>query len=210
MNIVFKYLLVLILLPILGFSQRDTLGKVKYTSDYVFNDGIYKSFQEFKNDNPSITKIIVKKPTPLANPNFTILNYKCADSSKTTGNCEMKNCWGYCYRGDVYISHLYNSYFFKLMVIGSVCHFAGIAVKGNSTHLADIDEGFGAANKYQQFFLDFDTGEVLPFNYKNFSVFLQNHDDALYQQLEKESGKKKKIFSYLLKYNSKHPIWFKS
>jgi len=210
MNNVFKYILVFLLFPAFCFSQTDTIGKVKYTDDFVFNDGIYKSFLEFKNDNPSITKINVVKPTPLADPNFTMLYYKCPDSVKTTGDCQMKNCWGYCYRGDVYISHLYNSYFFKLMVIGSVCHFAGLAVKGTSTPMSDVVEGFGAANKYQQFFLDFETGEVLPFTYKYFSVFLQKHDDALYQHLEKESGKKKKIFSYLLKYNSKHPIWFKS
>lgn len=210
MNRVTKYLLTFVLIPVMGFSQSDTIGKIKYTSDYVFNDGIYKTFTEFKNDNPSITKLIVNKPTPLADPNFTILNYKCSDSSKSNGECEMKDCWGYCYRGDVYISHLYHAYFFKLMVIGSVCHFAGLAVSGNSTPMSDIHEGFGAANKYQQFYLDFNTGEVLPFTFKNFSVFLQKHDDVLYQQLLKEKKKKKVIFHYLLKYNAKHPIWFKS
>ncbi|MGD0711883.1 MAG: hypothetical protein ABR968_11975 [Bacteroidales bacterium] len=210
MNIFHKYILVFLLFPLFSFSQSDTTGKVKYTGDYLFNEGIYKSFLEFKTDNPSITKFTVKKPTPLADPNFTILNYQCPDSSTANGECEMKNCWGYCYRGEIYISHLYHSYFFKLLVIGSVCHFAGLAVTGSSTPMSDIHEGFGAANKYQQFFFDFDTGEMLPFNYKYFSAFLQQHDNALSQQLENESNKRKVIFKYLLKYNAKHPIWFKS
>jgi hypothetical protein len=205
----FKYLFIFLLFPLYTFPQNDTIGKVKYTNDFVFNDGIYKTFQEFKDDNPSITKFTVKKPMPLADPNYTVLNYACNDSSKARTNCEMKNCWGYCYHGDVYISHLYNSYFFKLMVIGSVCHFAGLSVTGTLNPMNDISVGFGMDNKYQQYFLNFETGEVLPFNYKNFSNFLQIHDALLYQQLMKEGRKKKKIFNYLLKYNTKHPVYFK-
>lgn len=197
------------MLPLFSLSQ-DTTGKIKYTNDFVFNDGIYKSFQDFKNDNPSITKFTVKKPMPLADPNYTVLNYTCKDSSKSTDNCEMKNCWGYCYRSSVYISYIYKSYFFKLMVIGAVCHFAGLSVTGDLNPMNDISIGFAADNKYRQYFLDFETGEVLDFDFKNFSTFLMTHDDELYQQLMKESKKKKKIFSYLLKYNAKHPIYFKS
>jgi hypothetical protein len=195
------------LIPVTALmAQTDTTGKVKYTSDYVFDEGIYLTFDQFKADSPAVREFFVKKPAPYSDPNYTLIEYVCKDSVKTPGNCVLSECWGYSYRGDVYIAHEYYAYYFKLMVIGSVCHFVGLSGIGATGN--DIMTGFGGDNEYKQFFLDFETGDVQLFNYKYFSEFLKSHDDALYQELLKQKKKKKLIFKYLLKYNEKHPIYF--
>jgi len=210
MNHFFKYIIILILIPGFSFSQYDTIGKVKYTKDFIFNDGVYKTFSEFKADSPSIKTFFVKNPSPYADPNYTILEYVCPDTVKSSANCELKDVWGYAYRGDVYIAHSYYAYYFKLMVVGSLCHFVGLAGFGSYVPANDVMIGFGADNSFQQYMLDFETGEIVMFNYKNFSVFLKSHDIELYNELMKQKKKKKIIFKYLLKYNERHPVWFKN
>lgn len=202
----FLCILIFCIVVSITFAQSDTLGKVKYTSDFVFDEGIYLTFDQFKADSPSIKKFFIKKPAPYSDPNYTVVEYVCNDSVKTPGNCEIKDCWGYSYRGDVYISHAYYAYYFKLMVIGSVCHFVGLSGIGSTA--TDIMTGFGGDNEYKQFFLDFETGDVQLFSYKYFSSFLKTHDDVLFQELLKQKKKKKLIFKYLLKYNEKHPVYF--
>lgn len=206
MNIFLKCCSFFFLLPGISFSQTDTAGKVKYTSDYVFNEGIYLTYDQFKTDNPAFKTFFIKKPAPYSDINYIIIEYVCNDSVKTPGNCAIKECWGYSYKGDVYISHEYYAYYFKLMVIGSVCHFVGLSGVGSTAN--DIMTGFGGDNEYKQFFLDFETGDVQLFSYKYFSDFLKTHDDELYQELIKQKKKRKIIFKYLLKYNEKHPIYF--
>lgn len=200
------YFLSCILLPCTGFPQTDTAGKVRYTSDYIFNDGIYLTYQQFKADSPAITEFTIKKPSPYTDPNYTEIEYVCPDSIKTPGKCSIKDCWGYAYHGDIYIAHDYYAYYFKLMVVGAVCHFVGLAGVGSTAN--DIITGFGGDNEYKQFFLDFETGDVQLFNFKYFSAFLKTHDEALYLELIKQKHRRKLIFKYLLKYNEKHPIYF--
>jgi hypothetical protein len=202
-----RYISILIFYVIFSdtYAQTDTIGKTKYTSDYTFAEGIYLTFDQFKADNPAIKTFFLKKPVPYSDPNYTVIEYICDDSIKTPGKCEIMDCWGYSYRGDVYISHSYYAYYFKLMVVGSVCHFVGLSGVGSTA--TDIMTGFGGDNEFKQFFLDFETGDVQLFNYKYFSAFLKTHDDALYQELIKQKKRKKLIFKYLLKYNEKHPIY---
>ncbi len=209
MKIFFKYIFVFILLPLFSSSQTDTIGKVKYTTGFVFNDGIYKTFQEFKNNNPSIKKFTAKKSSPYSNPDYILLAYECPDSLKAHDNCQLKDVWGYTYHGDVYIAHSYYSYYFKLMVIGSVCHFVGLSSSIGVNPYNNLTIGLESDESYQQFMLDFETGKINEFNYKIFSAFLKTHDDVLYKELKKQKKKKKIIFKYLLKYNESHPIWFK-
>jgi hypothetical protein len=196
-------------LPFMAFAQTDTVGKVKYTSDFIFNDGVYKTFQEFKNDSPSVVKFVIKKPFPYSDPNYIQLEYVKHDSSGNKDSSDVKDVWGYCNKGTVYISHSYYSYYFKLMVIGALCHFSGLTGYDTGINANQMTLGLSTDSDYQQFMLDFETGEIQVFNYKKFSAFLKSHDNELYSQLMKQKKKRKIIFSYLLKYNERHPIWFK-
>ena len=208
MKLISKYILFFILLPVFSLSQTtDTIGKVKYTKDFVFNDGIYRTFQEFKDDNPSITNFSVRTPSLNSNPNFKLIEITKIDSIKNIDNSVFKNMWGYSYHGEVYITHNCYSYYYKFIIIGALSFFVGVS--GSLIPANDVMVGYGADNKYEKFMLDFETGDVKIFNYKNFSAFLKAHDEELYNELMKQKKKKKIISKYLLKYNQRHPIWFK-
>lgn len=197
------------LFPVVGFAQTDSVGKVKYNGEFEFTDGIYLSFEEFASNNPSIKEFHIKKPTPIADPLNILLEYRCPDSIKTLDNCDISDCWGYAYKGSVYIAHSYYAYYFKVQVIGAVCHFTGLSGVGIQPPINnDVVSGFGADNDYKQFMIDFKTGEINVFNYRNFSSFLEINDNELYLELSQKKRKKKFIFQYLLKYNEKHPIYF--
>lgn len=205
---IFLYIFVF-LLPLVSNAQVDSAGKVKYNGEFEFTDGIYLTFNEFVSNNPSIKEFYIKKPTPIADPLNIELEYKCTDSVKTNKNCAITDCWGYSYKGNVYIAHSYYAYYFKVQVIGALCHFTGLSGVGIQTPVNnDVISGFGADNEYRQFMIDFKTGEINVFNYKNFSTFLKENDNELYVELSQKKRKKKFIFQYLLKYNERHPIYF--
>jgi len=61
-NIVRKLFLVILLFRY--FSVLAQTDSVKYTEDFVFKDGIYITFQDFKNNNPPLTPENFKKYNP--------------------------------------------------------------------------------------------------------------------------------------------------
>ncbi len=190
-------------------AQIDSSKWIKYNGEFEFTDGIYLSYNEFVLNNPSIKEFYIKKPTPLSDPLNIELEYKCPDTVKCPGNSAVTDCWGYAYKGNVYIAHSYYAYYFKVQVIGALCHFTGLTGVGIQPPLNnDVISGFGADNDYKQFMINFKTGEISVFNYKNFTAFLEVNDNELFQELSLKKKKKKLIFQYLLKYNEKHPIYF--
>ncbi|NTW32639.1 MAG: hypothetical protein HGB12_08455 [Bacteroidetes bacterium] len=206
MHIIRLYTSILLLLSLPGFSQNDSVKTIKYNRDFVFNDGVYKTFQEFKNNSPSIKKFSVKKASPLSDPNYTLIEYSDTIADKN----KLKDCWGYCYHGNVYIAHPYYAYYFKLMVIGSLCHYYGISeILSSNAFGNNMVTGISFDKDYGQFMLDFKTGITQIFNYKTFLNFIKTNDDELYQELIVQKKKRQIIYMYLLKYNERHPIWFK-
>jgi len=191
------------------FAQTDTTGKVRYSMNYVFKDGVYLTFDEFKNNAPSITDFTVNKIGQLSSSNNVFLEYPCKDSASKGKNCNIDDCWGYCKKGTVYISHAYEGFFFKLMVIGAACHFVALSGFDQPHQMSEPFAQYGAGNDYIQYFLDFDSGEVIPFTYKKFVAFLKVKDEALYHDLSIiKKNRRKLIFLFLLKYNEKHPVYF--
>lgn len=198
------------LFPLGTWAQVDSSGMVQYSKDFAFKDGIYLSFDEFKQNNPSITNFVIKKNLSMADPNYAKLEYTCPDSVSGQHNCEIKDCWGYCYKGDVYIAHAYLAYYYRLMIIGSLCHYAGLSSATGEYSTGTNLVGVRTEKEFQQFFLDMETGKTYFFNYKNFANFLKERDVDLYETLMKQKRKRKLIFQYLLKYNEKHPVSFPS
>jgi hypothetical protein len=191
------------------FAQTDTTGKVRYTHNYIFKDGIYLTFDEFKNNAPSITDFTIVKSGQLSSSNDVILEYPCRDSVSKGKKCEMEDCWGYCNKGTVYISHKSTGLYFKVMVVGAVCHFVALSGFDQSQQMNSTFTQYGAGNDYVQYFLDFDSGIATPFTYKKFVAFLKVKDTDLYKNLSIiKKNRRKLIFLFLLKYNEKHPIYF--
>mgnify|MGYP007068279383 CR=1 FL=1 len=205
-------LAILIICPLFSrlSAQNDTTF-VKYSRDFKFNDGIYQSFKEFKNNKPSLPDFEVIKDKIYGEEGSIILRYPCPDSIGSKKTCTLDKCFGYCKNGILYFSQGYTGYFYRMFIVGALSHFMAYN-KDDMQHDLFMSPQpvayVGPSNDYTEYLLDFNTGTTFLFNYKDFSDFLKAHDEELYQELQKTRQKRKMIHHFLLKYNEKHTISF--
>jgi len=208
----FRILLVLLFpffMPAILHAQNDS-ALVKYTRDFKLKDGIYQTFKEFKNNKPSLPEFEVIKDKIYGEDGSIILRYPCPDSIGSKKTCEIEDCFGFCKNGVLYLSQGYSGYFYRMFIVGALSHFIAFNRYGMpDMYLSPEPLAYvGTTNDYSEFLLDFETGNTIHFNYKDFSDFLKAHDEELYQELQKTKQKRKMIHHFLLKYNDRHPIYF--
>lgn len=207
-----KWLIYLIFfLSVFTSAQTQEGSKlVKYDKNFVFDEGIYMNVNEFRNNSPSITEFNIVKHSQFNGK--TELQFNCFDSvSSRFEICIAQNCWGYTTNNSVYIAQSIDGYFFRLQMIGSLIHFYDMNRYSRSVY--DDSFGYPTTNvqhgtESREFIIDMESGKRIEFNYKNFSAFLKEKDQELYQELESSKKKRKMIYYYLIKYNEKHPIYF--
>ncbi len=191
-------------------AQTDTTGKIRYSRDFKFKDGVYVSFEDFKNNQPSYSIFRINN-TSKSSGNLRIeVACKKSDDGKW---CSIDKFWGYCSKGNVYIYQGYASYFFRLQIIGALIHYIGF--EGFNYNYYDRNFNYydyymptTAVPNFSEFFLDFETGESYVFSYRIFRDFLKAKDEELYKELMNTKKKRKIYTHFLMKYNKKHPIYF--
>lgn len=191
------------------FGQQDSLGLVKYNSDFHFKDGVYANFNEWKNNEPRLRNFEVVKTNSFgARDEFEIF-YSCLDTAGSPNTCKVNNCFGYVKNGSLYFSQGFYGTYFRVFIIGGLTHF--LAFNGyedqNVFYSSDPSGFLGSANDYKEYVLDFYTGEAFLFTYKNFVSFLKERDTELCEQLLASKNKRQMIHHFMLKYNERHPIY---
>lgn len=205
----FLNILLFFSLPYFLFSQSDA-QMIKYTRDFKFNDGIYQSFKEFKNNQPSLPEFYMAKDNNFIQEGNVILRYPCPDSIGSKKTCVIENCFGFSKNGILYFSQGYSGYYYRMFIVGALSHFIAF----NKFGAPDLFVSFepfvlsSGSNDYTEYLLDFETGKTFRFGYAEFAEFLESHDKELYEELQKTKQKRKMIHHFLLKYNEKHPIYF--
>ncbi len=199
------------LLPTAYYAQKDSLP---YSKDFTITEGIYLSYQDFRNNQP------VPKDRIISNYNRNDMNFIADVLAKdefqykdSTGKEHKMNCrsvWGFCNNRTVFIYH--KNSFNRVPIIGNICHFTAYvytyATHGNpyydNTMLNTIPD-------LRSFMLDTKTGMVMEFLPASLETVLKR-DDTLYKQYMALSKRKKRdsCFLYLRKYNEKHPLMFPS
>jgi hypothetical protein len=137
------------------------------------------------------------------------LTYNCTADDGSRNTCTLDNCFAYVKENKLYFSQGFYGYYFRVFIVGSLTHFMAYSsfdidrdyYYGNMTGLMSSD------NDFQEYLLDFETGQAFRFTYKIFSEFLKTRDAELYQQLMESKRKRKMIHHFLLKYNEKHPAY---
>lgn len=203
----------LFILHLTCFGQQKA---IEYTKDFSFREGIYRSFQDFKNNNPIPPSKIVFNSNKndkdflkyvLGKSTFTYV-----DSTGKEQELKTNDAWGYCSNRTVYINH--GTDFNRINIIGSICHFvATVPMKVGVSDPFFYNDPFGQPEQYayisNQYIIDFESGKVMEFIVGNMETLLQK-DEALYKEFTSLKKKKKRdmIFVYLRKFNEKHPIYF--
>lgn len=192
-----------------AFSQQKV---VQYSKDFLFRDGVYLTFQDFKNNNPILpSKIIFNSNKDDNNFLKYVLNkttFTYLDGLGKEVVHKTEETWGYCSNGTVYINH--GTDFNRVNIIGSICHFvATVPVKVGFSDPFYNNQPFDDRQQYayvtEQQVIDLESGKVMPFDVVNMETLL-SRDESLFEEFGALSKKKKRdmVFLYLRKYNEKH------
>jgi len=203
--------LIILVIGLLYYSNiYSQIDSIQYTADFKFTTGIYRTYEEFKSNTPSIREKAIITDNPITQ--FVIGNISTAhkisyiDSSGNAQKLKRKEVWGFCSNGAVYI--LFNNKFHRIFKIGAITHF----IESSNTIFYNRRFQINKPVRTVQYLLDYETGEVSSFFLDNFLLLLKR-DEALHKEfllLKKKSKKKKQMFIYLTKFNERNPIYIKN
>lgn len=218
-----RYLILILFLPVLCFSQNinnDKL-KTKYDIDFQFNDGIYLNYNQFKNNNPiPFTNLIV--PFDIYSSDF-LMNFNKLEQISVIDNLgnpkdiEKKSVWGLAWQGVPYIN--WNKEINRIPIIGSVCHFVATKTTYSTNYYSPYNNPYRyyhtpgtyttETKELKQYMIDTETGRVIEYTVDNLEIILMRKP-ALYEEYNSLSKRKKKkqMFIYLRKYNKANPLYF--
>jgi len=201
-------------------AQTDSIvvrTSIKYSAEFRFKDGVYLTFEHFKNNNPiPYRNIIIPKI-----PDMTLLSdYLLSTDSILFSDVDGKKyriaaneIWGYSKNGFPQI--LYNGEFNRIPILGAISHFVA-----NKTIIVDRYQDpysyrYGTTTRSQiqntelyEYLLDFETGKVAEFGEKSVEVILMRTPELYDEFNELSKSKKRKLkYVYLRKYNDLNPIF---
>jgi hypothetical protein len=220
---------------VLGQGQ-DQVGKIKYTPDFKFKDGIYLNFDQVKANSP------IPKAKLLTSADYNDREFfnKVFESGKiyfydeigVRQVIEKSNIWGFARNGVLYV--LIQDNFNRITFVGNICHFVADVTTydtgyNNYSPYGYYDPyspyGYGgyspygsyyspyqqqgrARNELKQYIFDFETGKVLEFTIDNVQILLMK-DPEVYDEYVQLPRKKKKelMFVYIRKFNEKNPLY---
>lgn len=206
------------------FSQVDSTRLVKYSPDFRFKEGIYTSFEQVKSNQP-IPKSRILTDVSYDDPYFfdRIMEKKKLyyyDNYGIKQEIRNSNIWGYSRNGVLYIGM--NEGFYRITIIGSICHFVANLTTYNSNYqyypyysYYDYYNPYSyrrtprTTTEMRQYIMDFSTGKVMEYDVSSVEVLLMK-DPELHDEFVSLRKKKKKQFKflYIRKFNERNPLYF--
>lgn len=210
------YLIVLnILLQLSSFSQNDTIGKIQYSTSYIFNDGIYISFEQVLLNKPLSFERITngnKNDVNWYDNLFKSQKINFLDDFGIQQTISTKQIWGYCRNNALFIN--YNNDFFRIPYIGKLSHFVGTQTVRNDF---GYDPYYGnnpgmmpayETNHVVQNIIDFESGKIYPFTLETVQAFISKDSELVIEfNLLKKNKKKQMLFLYIRRYNERNPLY---
>ncbi|MFI5218564.1 MAG: hypothetical protein ACHQNT_03665 [Bacteroidia bacterium] len=171
-------------------------------------DGVYFTFDDVKKNKPNLLHENLFKS--YYDTIFTIshwsntmnLYYKNEEGKRIS--LSRDSIWGYCENGIPYIC--IGGYFHKVNTLGSISVFTEFyPVLRDPMPIVVTDVKGSAVDRL----LDFENGRIGDYDLDNFNFILMR-DEPLFKEfnsIKKLKSKKKKMYSYLEKYNERHPLF---
>ncbi len=200
-------------------SQKDSL---QYTRDFVFNEGIYITYSDFRMNKP-ISKNVLESKEDKSQLDF--IGKVVQNSEYITFNfgghlhkVKTDSIWGFAQNNTIFIN--YDKKMFRVPVFGNISQFiASVEVINNfaGTSMSPYYYNYGVtatgmptkSREVKQFVLDFYSGQIMDYNLTNITEILKR-DEKLYKEfMALSKGKRKKQMGMFLRnYNNTHPIYF--
>jgi len=194
-------------LTVTAAAQTDTT-MVRYQGGFEFHDGIYFSFQSFRDNAPTVPK--EKLTTDQGQPVTDLRNTNKVyypDSTGKRAKIDFDHIWGFCYDGVVYVGA--GDGFSRIGLMGSISHLVFDATyrnldpymfNGNTSYTTEVER-----------FLDMATGALLPVTADGLYTVLKT-DPVLKEEFDalpkKQRNKQETLFLYMRRYNDRHPLYF--
>lgn len=187
----------LLLAQLPGIAQNKTDILINHDSyiinTTVYNKGIYKTFEEFKYNKPSI----------VSNYSFDGKNLWWSDEQSTKQKkIKKKEIWGFSEGDKIFVS--WRKYD-ELLAKGRYCYFKekGTRVVYAVSVLPAMILPIPLPYK-DELIINFNTGKTYLLSKKLMKTILTTDDAELLHEFMNESQKKKKLFEYLVKYNDRN------
>jgi len=179
-------------------SYAQSIGEDSaYTEDYILNapayqKGVYRSFDEFKYNRPSIVD------------HYSIGKKAILVTDGTGKNKKLKKheAWGYCDGSRIFVRW---RKFNEIVEKGRYCYF-----KETGTRMTYVVSGIPlmiipVPTPYKdEVIVNFNTGRSYRLNKKLLREILEADDPELLEMFTNERGKGKKLFDYIVKYNDRN------
>lgn len=208
----------ILLISAVSFAQNDS---IQYTRDYVFNEGVYITYSDFRMNRPITKNVIVSKEDKeqLDFIGKTVENseYIFFKFGGHVHKVKTDSIWGFSQNNTVFIN--YDKKMFRIPVFGNISQFvASVEVINNYAGTNSpyyYNYGVTATNmptkgrEVRQFLLDFYSGEIMDYTLANITELLKR-DDTIYKSfMALSKGKRKKQMGLFLRnYNNAHPVYF--
>lgn len=206
-----------LLLFIVAMLQAAAQEVIQYVPGYEFREGVYLTFEQFKNNDPIPKNSIISK-FDKSDTDFlpAILDEKVfsfKDAADSVRSASTENVWGFSRNGAIFIRVQDN--YNRIAVLGSISHFVATITVYNTMNSPFMNPYYGPGSmptttqEMRQMILDCKTGRTTDFTQENMENILQR-DQRLFDEFNalKKSQKKDLLFLYLRKYNEKHPLFF--
>jgi len=231
------FILTITILAINLLGQDTEREMVEFTPDFRFNDGIFLTFEQVRNNNPiSKAKILTSADYNARDffkqvfENDEIYFY---DVMGIRQEVSKEDIWAYSRNGILYVQ--IQGGFNRITYVGNICHFVADIKTYDRRYYGSPYNYYDpyyypysynyyspyyspyympyrpttvSRNELVQYMIEFETGKIIEYDIKNVELLLMK-DPEIYDEFMQLSRRKKKqmMFFYLRKYNEKHPLY---
>ena len=204
--------------------QQNPEGKVQYSPDFKFREGIYPNFATVKQNSPIPKTRLVTDEDLFSRDFFERVTQEKRlvfyDDFGVKQELNTSNIWGYGRNGVLYVN--LGSRFHRISFVGSISHFVATITTYNSGYYDPYYRQSYYHNPYyrspssnysstevRQYLIDFETGKLMEFDVASVEVLLMR-DPELHDEYAALRRKKKKQFKfvYIRKFNERNPLYF--
>jgi len=166
-----------------GTASRDPY----IVNAVVYNKGVYKTFDEFKHNKPSITDYFVIEKGKI---------WRTYDSGPRK-KIKKSKIWGYCSGDKIFVRRAnYN----QILELGRYCYFRD---QGKSEMYGSKTPLLFTPYK-ERMIIDFNTGKIKKLTTKLMKQIFETDDPELLTEFMAEPSKGQKLYEYLMKYNKRN------
>lgn len=197
-----------LLLPFTSTGQ----DAVNYFGGMDLHDGIYRDFQAFKDNRPTIPMEALRDAQGMAVTDIRRTSGKLLWQPDTGAQqtVDLDRIWGFCQNDVVYIGT--SNGFYRIGLMGSLAHLVVEETYQDwNPYMYGYPYGSVTRTVLVQQLLDMTTGQYLPFNASGMDKALL-HDPVLSEEFrglpKKQRNSTEVLFRFLRLYNDRNPLVF--